>query len=459
MLCIARSPFIALPPECSPTETLGNATNNTLVLILDRTWPRSLSVTAFIATLECAFNGSLPDFTTPIAYSAAPRFSLGSAVRTNRLPSTHLVLGRLGAIRPLLSGTLIARSSTARVGVVPILFVDDPLPRRLTWQPLDRNCAVHRARHPRRHATLCAMSSGSQPSTPFLTTAKYVDCDWAIGYYRDAEEHALPLEGMRFFFHMPGSLKTDLLVAIAGVASAYTTVLYMDEDIVIPFNSTDWETELRCAFGHVPVVWRPTFRPYSDSIWRFMNADCFKADVRAVAIGNFTFLEPQVVFVRADFYIHFIDQYVEPVFAERPKLRSIWTLLATICTLAEHSFPNAVPCAMTLALTVEHADLRTLRKGGRHMTDSFRVQLAGLRRFGVTRFELAPFEVVKHGQPCAPLRAIGAGRFEPWQPFQPNRTIASIRRMLNQRARAKQELDEACLFQTNKTNLVNADDD
>jgi hypothetical protein len=446
LLCIVESPDIALPRECDASARVDNATNETLVLLLSRAWPESLSVAGFIATLECAFNGTLPEIGTPFAYLAAPRFTLGSAVQTNRIPASHLALGRLGAINRLRSGAANA-DEVWRVGVVPLLFVKEPLPIGLEWRPLDRRCAVHRARHPARHATLCAMSSGAEATVPFLTTAAHIDCDWAVSYYGSAEDHSLPLERYRFFFHLPRSIKSDMLVAVAGVASAsaYTTVVFMDEDIIVQFNSTVWEAELRCAFGHVPVVWRPTFLPYSDKIWSWMNAECFGGDVRAIALGNFTFLEPQIIFMRADFFTFYIDQYVAPVFAPFPTIRSIWTLLSTICLVAEHCFPDAVPCALTTALTVEHADLRTLRKGALHGDDTELILHAGLQRFPITRFQLGGFDFVMRNQSCAPRRAIGAGNFAPWEPARPNRTAIGMRRLINVRMFAKRKLDRtAC---------------
>jgi hypothetical protein len=444
LLCI-QSPSHAgfsLPPECSDS-----AAHPALALNLDRAWPSSLSITAFISTLECAFNGSLPDIASPFALASAPRFSFGSAVLSDRLPSQSLALGRIDTIRSLLGmGSSATLPSQWRIGIVPLLFISDPLPIALQWQPLDRKCAIHRARHPQRHATLCAMSSGAQPSAPFLTTAKHVDCDWAVAYYGITEEHALPLERLRFFFHLPRSLKSDLLVAVAGIASAYTTVLYMDEDIVIRFNSTVWDAELRCVFGHVPVVWRPTFQPPSQLIWPWMNADCFDDNVRALAVGNFSFLEPQIVFVRADFFTYFVDQYIVPVFVQFPKIRAIWTLLATICFLAERSFPNAVPCAMTRALTVEHADLRTLSKHGRHLYDSQRITLVGVRHFPEGDYVGADlFQFVKNDAPCVSRQTIGADRFEPWtRPSRPATRPIGMR-AVTQRQKAVEMLRQSCV--------------
>jgi hypothetical protein len=447
LLCI-QSPSqrdLPLPPECSDS-----AAHPTLALNLDTTWPSSLSITAFIATLECAFNGSLPDIASPFAFASAPRFTLGSAVLSKRLASRSLALGRIDMIKSLL-GTRTPKTSTLlrsrwRIGIVPLLFISNPFPRGSTWQPLDRKCAVHRARHPQRHATLCAMSSGAQPSTPFLTTAEHVDCDWAVAYYGSTEEHALPLERLRFFFHMPRSLKSDLLVAVAGVASTYTTVLYMDEDIVIRFNSTVWETELRCVFGHVPVVWRPTFRPHAQSIWPWMNADCFDDSVRALAIGNFSFLEPQIAFMRAKFFTYFVDQYVVPVFAQFPDIRSIWTLFSTICFLAERSFPHAVPCAMTRTLTVEHADLRTLSKGETHLYNSQRITMIGMRHFPENdQLGADLFEFVKSDAPCVSMQTIGVDRFEPW--IRPPQSASSRIGMhvISQRQHAVEKLRQSCV--------------
>lgn len=275
------------------------------------------------------------------------------------------------------------------------------------------------------------MASGARPSAPFLTTASYIDCDWAIGYYGVAEQHELPLDRMRFFFHMPRALKSDLLVTIAGVVVDYETVMFMDEDIVLKFNSTQWRAELECAFGHIPVLWRPTFRPYSKSIWQWMNADCFAPDVRALALGNFTFLEPQVFFVRADFFIHYVDQYIVPVFVQNPKVRCIWTLIVAVCLLAERAFPDAVACALSRTLIAVHADLRTLTKDAAHGADTWRILTVAMRYMPDTRHEFVPFDVVRDSQPCAPARTINTGRFEPWRPVK--HTDSRMRQMINER--------------------------
>jgi hypothetical protein len=433
LVCILRTPDIELPPECA-----GRAQgNDTLVLMLGRVWPASLSVTAFLATLMCSFDGALPELATPVAFAHAPRFTLGGgAVQTNQLASRSIVLGRRVAIDHLRAGRPLP--AHWRIGVVPLLFVSSAVPATLQWQPLARSCAVRRALHEQRHATLCAAAVGAQASAALLATMSSIDCDWALVYYGDAERHSLPLERARFLLHIPSALKSDLLVALAGLVREYETVMFTDEDIVFQARSAQWEAELRCAFGHVPVVWRPLFEPHSQSIWPWMNADCFGDDVRALSVGNFTFIEPQILFLRADFFVHYVDQFVVPVFVAHPELRSIWALIAGVCLLAKRSFPDAVPCALLRSLTATHADLRTFSKAGRHGADAMSSLYNAMAHFPDTGHELDRIDIVDISRACAQAIAIGRVEMTPWQ--APAREPDALTQMLDIRISLRKTL-------------------
>ena len=438
LLCWVRAPGVPEPPECSRNQTFEDADDETLVLMLERAWPTAISVTAFMATLQCAFGGLLPELATPYAYASAPRFTLDSAVHTNRLPSHQIVLGRLRHIEHVLLGRALFPGW--RVGVVPLLYVEKTMPDSVSWRPLARTCTVERARFGRRHATLCILATGAVPSEAFQTSIAHMDCDWFVTYYGTDERHSLPTARLRFLFHMPRSLKSDLLIAAAPVASEYETVVFLDEDIVVRFNSTVWKAELMCAFGHIPVVWRPTFRPYSKTVWEWMNADCFPQRVRAVALGNFTFIEPQIFFVRSDFFVHYVDQYVVPVFGRHPTVRGIWTLIMMACVMAQRAFPDAVPCAMTTQLTVVHADLRTLPKDQMHFDNSYQAAYNGISRLPETHHELHRIDMVERNGACAESVLVTPGRFGAWVP--PTRSQSEIRRVFSERVRERMSLPQ-----------------
>jgi hypothetical protein len=430
LVCISLTPDIELPPECAEG-------NDTLLLLLGRAWPASLSVTAFLATLMCSFNGTLPELATPLAFARAPRFTFGGgAVQTNQLASRSIVLGQRAAVDHLRAGRPLP--AHWRIGVVPLLFIDSAVSTTLQWQPLERGCAVRRSRHEQRHATLCAVAVGMQSSAALLTTMTSIDCDWALVYYGDAERHSLPLERARFLLHIPSALKSDLLVALAGLVREYATVMFTDEDIIFRSHSAQWEAELRCAFGHVPVVWRPLFEPHSQSIWPWMNADCFGDNVRAVAVGNFTFVEPQILFLRADFFVHYVDQFVVPVFVSHPELRAIWSLVAGVCLLAKSSFPDAVPCALLRSLTATHSDLRTLSKAGRHPEDAMKSLFNAMAHFPDTNHDLDRIDVVDMNSACLQPAAIGRVQLTPWR--APVRAPDASNQMLARRTSARRTL-------------------
>lgn len=442
LLCWVRSPSVVAPAGCTVKQTFDATDDNQTVLMLDHAWPESMTIATFLSVLNCAFNGTLPELASPFAYTKAPRFSLGSAVVSDRLPSLQIMMGTLLAIEyALLRRTPPGRRW--RVGIVPLLFVDHTVPTDLVWQPLARQCAIHRARHAPRHPTLCTSATNGVLPAPLQTTMSHMDCDWLIVYYGAKKEHALPIDRLRFLFHMPGALKSDLLIAVAGVAHQYETIMFTDEDVVMRFNSTEWQRELRCLFGHIPVLWRPTFRPYSRSIWQWMNADCFGTNVRAVGLGNFTFLEPQVFFARADFFVHYVDEYVVPVFGAHPEMRGIWTLIMLSCFLAQRAFPHAVPCAMTTRLTATHADLHTLRKDSNHFAHSYEAIQTGVAHMPITHHELAEIDLIDVNAPCVPERSVGTGRFERWYP--PQRTVSQLQRMRTDRVKERTSLpDRIC---------------
>lgn len=424
LLCLLRVPGVVAPSECSSDETAEDASEHTLTLALERNWPTAMSVGAFIAMLECGFNGSLPKLATPMAYRSAPRFTLGSAVESSHLPGRDIVLGSFSAVSDLfVNGSLPAHT---RIGIVPLLYVDGLLPSALDWRPLERHCAEHRARYARRHDTLCTMAVGPEPSAPSAVSAAHIDCDWAVVYYGVSERHNWSLDRLRFFFHIPRALKTDLLVAMSGLVLDYKTVLFMDEDIEFRFNSTQWEAELMCVYGHIPIVWRPTFVPYSRTIWPWMNAGCFADDVRAVSLGNFSYLEPQIFFMRADFFLHYIDVFIAPVFVAHPERRSIWSLISAACFLAERAFPGAVSCALSRTLTAVHADMRTLSKKGTHGRDSMSVLQYSMLYFPDLRHMEVSMELIPNDLPCVTARPAVAGRFEPWPALRSNRDAAKM---------------------------------
>jgi hypothetical protein len=157
-------------------------------------------------------------------------------------------------------------------------------------------------------------------------------------------------------------------------------------------TSTVWETELRCAFGHVPVVWRPTFRPHARLIWPWIE--------RRLLQGQHS---------RDGHWQFFVSRTANRVCARR--LFHLFrgpVRCASVCPIPGNSydldccwgqsvfspstvFPDAVPCAMSRALTVVHADLRTLPKAKLHGTETLSVMHAGVQLFPVTRFEVRRF--------------------------------------------------------------------
>ena len=441
LLCRPRRPNLVLPHECaSDDRALQAPDGQSLVLLLNREWPESTttSVTAFIATLKCAFNGSFPDFASPIAFTHAPRFTLGSAVVTDELPSRDIVLTTVaGTVVLALHSRRLPRGS--RVGIVPLLYFDDHLPPSAIWQQLSPTCTTFRSRHRRAlHSTLCAVAVGDAVSAALAKSMAAVDCDWFLMFYGRSPP-LLPAPLPRFSFHVPFGLKTDLLLIVASVAHEYQTVMFMDEDILFAHTSAQWEAELVCAFGHLPIVWRPTFRPRSESIWPWMNADCFDSDVRALSLGNFTFIEPQILFMRSDFFVFYASHYIAPLFAANPALHSIWSLVSNVCFLAKQSFPDAVACALSLRITAEHADLRTIQKHGRFWSDAYELLQRSIFFMPETQFELDTLQLVRNGRPCAPTtRRALSGAFVPWQ--VPYRTQEQAKELIKVRIAARANL-------------------